>query len=283
MLAVQNNDLAAFDRAFTGHIGYVLSNVVRTFWLSLTNARFVKSPVKDASRKYYKNLTRYSASLALLADMAMFSMGGALKRKEKISARLGDILSYLYMGSAVLKRYQDEGAQVEDAPMMHWAMRDLTYNMQEATHNLLRNFPNRFLAGFLRIMLFVRGRGFSYPLDKYGEQVAKIMQGLSPSRARLVAGVYQPGGTTHNLGLLQTTLEQVLDCAVLEKKINDAYKNKQIRGDSFTQRVNAAQNINIINPAEATKLIQMNELRLKVIAVDDFDTKELFPMKKTVE
>ena len=277
MLAVQNNDLKSFDRAFTGHLGYVCSNAVRTFWLSLTNAYFVKSPVKDASRKYYKILTRYSAALALVADMAMFSMGGALKRKEKISARLGDILSYLYMGSAVLKRYQDEGAQVDDAPMMHWAMRDLMYNMQEATHNLLRNFPNRFLANCLRFMLFIRGRGFSYPLDKYGEQVAKIMQSIAPSRQRLTAGVYAPGGTTHNLGLLQTTLEQVLDCAILEKKINDAYKNKQIRGDSFTQRVHAAQNINIINPNEANKLIQMNELRLQVSAVDDFDSKQLFP------
>ncbi|MSP53484.1 MAG: acyl-CoA dehydrogenase [Gammaproteobacteria bacterium] len=277
MLAVQNNDLTAFDKAFTGHLGYVCSNVVRAFWLSVTNAYFVKSPVKDASRKYYKILTRYSATLALVADMAMFSMGGALKRKEKISARLGDILSYLYMGSAVLKRYHDEGAQVDDAPMMHWAMRDLMYNMQEAVHNLLRNFPNRLIAGCLRFILFIRGRAFSYPLDKYGEQVAKIMQSIAPSRQRLTAGVYTPGGTTHNLGLLQTTLEQVLECAALEKKVNDAYKNKQIRGDSFTQRVHAAQNIKIIDPNEAHKLIQMNELRLQVIAVDDFDSKELFP------
>jgi acyl-CoA dehydrogenase len=277
MLAVQANDLAAFDRAFTGHIGYVMSNVIRTFWLSITNARFVKAPVKDASGNYYKMLTRYSAALALVADMAMFTMGGALKRKEKISARLGDMLSYLYMGSAVLKRYHDEGAHAEDAPLMHWAMREILYQMQEATHNLLRNFPNRFVAGFLRSLLFIRGRSFSYPLDKYGEQVAKIMQSTSPSRQRLIAGVYAPGGTTHNLGLLQTTLEQVLQCAPLEKKVHDAYKNKQIRGDSFTQRVHAAQNFNIITMNEVNQLIQMNELRMQVIAVDDFDPKELFP------
>ena len=105
MVAVANNDLVTFDQFFWQHIGHFLSNFCRTLWLGLTNSRFVKAPVSDKSRRYYQILTRYSAALALFSDVAMFTLGGSLKRREKISARLGDVLSNLYLGSGVLKTF----------------------------------------------------------------------------------------------------------------------------------------------------------------------------------
>ena len=275
MLAVQDNNLAAFDTVFWGHIGYFLSNFCRTFWLGLTNARFVKTPVQDKSKRYYQILTRYSSALALFSDMAMFTLGGSLKRREKISARLGDVLSNLYMGSGVLKRFQDEGAYAEDLPLVSWASRDLIYQNQEALHNLLRNFPNTLLAKLLRFTIFPFGRLFSRPLDRYGKNIAQIMLFPSKARERLTAGAYIPDDVTHNMGLLKITLDKVIAADPLIKRINKAYKQGMIKGNTFTQRIAAAMEAGLISDAEETQLYEMQKLRHEVIAVDDFASDEL--------
>ena len=275
MLAVQENNLAAFDAAFWGHIGYFLSNFCRTFWLGLTNARFVKTPVQDKSKRYYQILTRYSSALALFSDMAMFTLGGSLKRREKISARLGDVLSNLYMGSGVLKRFQDEGAHTEDLPLVSWASRDLIYQNQEALHNLLRNFPNTVLAKILRFTIFPFGRLFSRPLDRYGKNIAQIMLFPSKARERLTVGAYIPDDVTHNMGLLKITLDKVIAADPLIKRINKAYKQGVIKGNTFTQRIATAMEVGLISGAEKTQLYEVQKLRHEVIAVDDFAADEL--------
>jgi acyl-CoA dehydrogenase len=123
MAAAQNNDLNAYDKLLFKHIGHVGSNKVRSFWLGLTGGRTSSAPTRDATRRYYQQMNRLSANLALLSDVSMAVLGGSLKRRERISARLGDVLSQLYLASAVLKRYDDEGRNEADLPLVHWGCR----------------------------------------------------------------------------------------------------------------------------------------------------------------
>src|SRR4029453_10244041 len=147
---------AAFDAALFGHIGFPLSNLAGTLVPGLTGSHFVGVPADIApeTRRYYQQLTRFSAALAFLADVSMGSLGGALKRKEKLSARLGDVLSMLYVCSAVLRRYETDGRQAADAPLMHWAMWDAMYKAQTAFEGVISNFPNRAIAGVMRAIVF---------------------------------------------------------------------------------------------------------------------------------
>src|SRR4030095_7327023 len=146
----------AFDAALFGHVRFTLSNLARTFVMGMTGSHFVRIPDSPAqeTRRYYQQLTRFSAALAFLADVSMGTLGGALKRKEKLSARLGDVLSLLYLCSATLKRYEDEGRQPADAPLMHWAIWDAMFKAQSALEGVISNFPNRALAQLMWRFVF---------------------------------------------------------------------------------------------------------------------------------
>jgi acyl-CoA dehydrogenase len=161
-----------FDRALFGHIGFTISNAARSMVMALTFARFESAPGEGAVKRYYQHIERFSASFAFATDVAMLSLGGYLKKKENLSARLGDVLSYLYMASMVLKHHHDNGSPREDLPVVEWACRHLLYRAQEQLHDLLRNFPNRLLAWLMRSMIFPRGRTYFAPGDKLGAQLA---------------------------------------------------------------------------------------------------------------
>ena len=145
--------LDRFDNAVFSHIGFVFSNIIRSFWLGLTDGRGSSAPHKDATYRYYQQMNRYSANLALLADISMATLGGSLKRKERLSARLGDVLSQLYLASATLKRYTDEGQQQDDIALVHWGLQDALYQTEVAIDNFLANFPNKAIARGLRFIV----------------------------------------------------------------------------------------------------------------------------------
>src|SRR6185369_12727351 len=148
------NDLAAFDAALWGHIAFTLANAARSLWLGFAGGHGVAVPGSPETKSYLQMMTRFSSAFALLADVSMFVIGGNLKRREKISARLGDILSYLYMASAVVKRFHDEGRPKDDLPLLHWAIYDTFFKLQVAMDGVLENFPNRFVAALLRVLVF---------------------------------------------------------------------------------------------------------------------------------
>ena len=165
--------LLSFDRLLFGDIGYTISNAVRSFVMALTHARFAGAPTAGTTRHYYQQINRYSASFALATDAAMLTLGGSLKRQELLSARLGDILSYLYLSSMVLKHYQDQGRPEADLPLVEWCCRALLYRTQEQLHGLLRNLPNQWVARALRIFIFPRGRTYFSPSDVLGQEVVE--------------------------------------------------------------------------------------------------------------
>src|SRR5271170_6962638 len=179
MTAARNHDHAQgvddFDRALFAHVGFALSNAVRSLVMALTIARFGNAPNTGATRRYYQHIERFSASFAFATDIAMLTYGGYLKKKETISARLGDVLSAIYLASMVLKHYEDQGQPPEDLPVVEWACRELLYHAQEQLHGVLRNFPMRGVAAFMRLMIFPRGLTYFAPADRMGRKVADLV------------------------------------------------------------------------------------------------------------
>ncbi|EPN9529325.1 acyl-CoA dehydrogenase FadE [Cronobacter malonaticus] len=270
MAAAQNNDVNAFDKLLFRHIGHVGSNLMRSFWLGLTNGLTSRSPTRDATRRYYQHINRLSASLALLSDMSMAVLGGSLKRRERISARLGDVLSQLYLASAVLKRYDDEGRQEADLPLVHWGVQDALHQAEQAISDLLRNFPNGAVAGLLSLAIFPAGRRYDAPSDKLDHKLAKILQTPSATRSRIGRGQYLTPSKHNPVGLLEQALLEVMAADPIHQRIcKEMGKNLPFtRLDELAKR---ALKEGRISEDEAAILIRAEESRLRSINVDDFE------------
>ena len=259
-----------FDEAFTDHIGFTASNAARSLFMGLTGGRLTNIPGGFETRRYYHELTRFSAAFAFAADVAMLVLGGALKRREKISARLGDILSQLYLCSAILKRYEDEGRQAADLPLMHWAMQDGLYKIQTAFEGLCSNFPNRIVGILMRIFVLPLGGSFSPPSDHLGHQIARLLMEPSASRDRLTVGIYAPFDENDLVGRLDVALQHAIACEPAEAKMRAATKARALEGHSAEAKLASALAQGIINEREGEMLKRLQQLRRACIMVDDF-------------
>ncbi len=268
----------AFDAALFGHIRFVLANFARTLVMGWTGSHFVAVPagVAPETRRYYQQLTRYSAALAFLADVSMGTLGGALKRKEKLSARLGDILSLMYLCSATLKRFEMEGREAADAPLMHWAIWDAMFKAQNAFEGVISNFPNRLIAFALRRIVFPLGRPYVVPSDRLGHDVARLLIEPSAARDRLTAGIYIGTREDDPVGLIERALEATMRAELVEAKMRGAIRDGRLDGklppgagiDVLADRALAS---GIVSADEARALLAQRELVARVIRVDDFD------------
>ncbi|HEV8552968.1 MAG TPA: DUF1974 domain-containing protein, partial [Casimicrobiaceae bacterium] len=261
----------AFDRALFGHIGFALSNFARTFVLGIVGSHLVRVPdVAPEVRRYYQQLTRFSAALAFLADVSMGVLGGALKRKEKLSARLGDVLSYLFLCSATLKRFEDEGRQSADAALMHWAIWDAMFKAQTALEGVISNFPNRMIATVMRRTVFPLGRPYVIPSDNLGHEVAKLLIEPSPTRDRLTAGMYLPQAETDVVGAIDSAVEATLAAEPIEARMREAQKAGRFSVELGEDRAAAAQAASVITADEFAIVTRARKLADQVIRVDDF-------------
>jgi acyl-CoA dehydrogenase len=267
--------LIAFDRLLYRHIGYAVSNAVRSAVMALTLARFTQAPVTGPTRRYYQHINRYSASFALAADAAMLTLGGELKRKELLSARLGDILSYLYLASMVLKHYEDDGAPAEDLPLVEWSCRVLLYKTQEQLHGLLRNFPNRWVAALLRLAVFPRGRTYSAPSDELGQQIAELLINPTAVRERLADFAYRTVEPSNPVGMLQRALEMAERVKPAERKVFDAHRAGRIEADDTPGQIDEAERQGIVTAEEAESIRAFDSTVLALTGVDDFAPSEL--------
>ncbi|WP_233965478.1 acyl-CoA dehydrogenase FadE [Pectobacterium versatile] len=280
MAAAQDNDVSRFDRSLVGHIGHVGSNKVRSFWLGLTNGRLSSAPVNDKTRRYYQQLNRLSANLALLADVSMAVLGGSLKRRERISARLGDILSQLYLASATLKRYEDEGRQKADLPLVHWGVQDSLHQAEQALDDLLRNFPNRAVAGLLTFIIFPLGLRCAAPSDRLDHEVAKILQTPSETRSRLGRGQYLVASEHNPIGLLEEALLDIMAAEPIYQRLSKA-SDKPLPFMRLDQLAEQALIEGQITAEEADILTKAEASRLRSINVDDFAFDALAANKPT--
>lgn len=269
MTAAQNNRLDDFDRLLFSHLGYVASNKIRSFWLGLTHGYTSTAPTHDATRRYYQHINRLSANLALLADVSMGVLGGSLKRRERISARLGDILSQLYLSSAALKRFDEEGRQASDLPLLDWSVQDSLYQAQQAIDDLLRNFPNRIIATVLRVVIFPLGRPLRAPSDKLDHQIAAILQTPSATRSRLGRGQFLTPSEHNPIGLLEQALCEIIAAEQIHSKLCQ----KIGHSPPFMQLDKLAVeylHTGHLTSEEAAILTQAETSRLRSINVDEF-------------
>lgn len=261
-----------FDRALMGHIVFTIGNGTRSLLHGLTGGYLASAPgsVGPEVQGYYSQLTRFSAAFALLADISMLVLGGSLKRKEKLSARLGDILSMLYLCSATLKRFKDDDRPAADLPLLHWSMQDALYRMQEAFNGLLGNFPGGAVGiRLLRFLVFPWGKSFSPPSDELGHKVAKLMLTPGEARDRLTAGIYVPESADEPLGILEEALQCAVVSEAVETKLRAAVKAGRVPAQR-EEKIAAALKQRVITTHELELMGKMEALRRRVIMVDDF-------------
>jgi len=271
----RDRGLIEFDDALFGHIGYGISNLARSFFLALTHAKFSKVPLNTPTRRYYQNINRYSAAFALASDFAMLTLGGGLKKRELLSARLGDVLSSIYLASCVLKQFENQGRRATDLPLVEWSVRTLMYQAQEALHAFLRNLPNRWAAGLLRIFIFPRGRTYSSPSDEIGNAVVELITASGEARERLSQFAYTTLEPGNPLGLLQEAMELAETNAPLEKRLRQALKEGLIHSEYLGLQIDEAEKAEIINAHEASALRDYHDKVSALLAVDDFEPEEL--------
>ena len=279
MQAAQNKDvrqgLVDFDKALWGHVGYTIRNGFRALWLGMTGSHFVGVDVEVAPevRRYYQQMTRFSAAFAFLSDISLLVLGGSVKRREKLSARLGDILAQMYLISCTLKRYEVDGRQAADAPLMHWAIWDAMYKAQEAFDGVIANFPVRFIAAFLQRSIFPWGHPYVVPSDDVGHQVAKLLIAPSATRDRLTAECFLPMTESEPVGAIELALIATLEAEVIEAKIRAGEKAGRFANNPLANVRDiaiAAAEAGVITAAEFDKMKRRNELRDIVVNVDDF-------------
>ncbi|XNG97519.1 acyl-CoA dehydrogenase FadE [Vibrio cyclitrophicus] len=271
--------LDKFDSALAGHVSFTMSNLVRSLWFGLTDGRGSDAPTPlnktdKQTQRYYQQLNRYSANLALLSDISMAVLGGSLKRRERLSARLGDILSQLYLGSATLKRFESEGSHAEDLPLVHWGMQDSLRQTEIAIDEFLANFPSPVIGRLLRVVLMPFGRIRRAPNDKLDSQVAHIIQTPSETRSRIGRGQYLEA-TEHNpVGKIEKALEVILQAEPLFDKVCKETHQKRafLRLDLVAQ---LGLEKGILTEKEAALLVSAEEHRLYTINVDDFSPEKL--------
>lgn len=272
--ADKKRGLIAFDKALFGHLGFITSNKIRSLVLAITNGKFVKAP-GGKTRYYYQQITRFSAAFALVADTAMLLLGGELKRREKLSARLGDVLSMLYLTSSVLKHYHDQNQPEEDLPIVQWACEYALFNAQQQLDGILKNFPNKWIAASLRILVFPLGMRIAEPNDKLGHEVASLLISPTGARERLSRGAYVTPDKNNPIGLMNQTLELIIATEDLYRRLRKARYDGVVTGVTFAERVQQAVAKNVLTAEEAIQITAAQTARLEVYAVDDFSFEEL--------
>ena len=257
-----------FDRAFFAHVGHVLCNMIRSLMLGLSGSMITRSPVRGPTRRYYRHVKRMSSAFAFVSDLVLITLGGKFKFREKLSGRLADALIHLYLCSAVLKRFEDDGRQEDDLPFVQWAMDDSLYCIQESLKGVLTNFPVPGLGRLVRWLVFPIGLPYALPSDEIGKTIARTLLGENESRDRLVDGVYISDGDDAS-GRVHTALHLVLAADKAERAIRNALK-ESLTYENYEDLVRKAVESGVITEEQATTVRLAQEAARQVIDVDEF-------------
>ncbi len=271
MQAVADNDLRGFDKAFFGHLGFVFSNAIRSLVLALTGGRLAPAPEDGPAAEFFRALTRYSASFALLADVCLATLGGALKRREKISGRLADALSWLYLASATLKRFHDDGRPAGDVALLRWSCDLALWNIQQALRGVLDNLPNRLAALMVRFVVFPLGARRRPPDDELGAEVARGLLDGNEMRLRLTPDIFIPDANEDGLGRLEAALDLIVGAKDANAKVMDEVRAATLDREPRDTLIARAAAQGVINGEERKRLEAVEAARDDVIQVDSFD------------
>lgn len=264
--------LQRFDDLLLGHMGYSVRNASAALVHALSRSYFASSPVSGDTRQYYKWLGRFSAGLAFVTDMSMLMLGGELKRREMLSARLGDVLSQLYLASATLKQFEDTGRQYDDLPIVKHVLETRLQQAASALEGAIRNFPNRPISWLLRVLVFPLGNRFKGPRDALSQQIATELQKPSPARERLTFLAPAFGAEDRSgIAEVEQAFCALYGCRELLNRLRAAQKEGRLpKGLPLDGLIPAAVAEQIISAEDAQMLTEANRLRLAAINVDDF-------------
>jgi len=270
MQTAQQREPIGFDRALFGHVKLLLSNLARGVFHSLSGARFVKAPVTGEEAGYYRKLTRMSAVFSVTAEAALLTLGGTLKRKESLSARLGDVLSHLYLASAALKRFADQGRQPADRPLLEWAVRDSLYEAQQKLFEVYDNLPARWLGRMLKWMLFPYGASYRAANDALLQRAANVILRWGSARERLTEGLFVSEDDHESLAQLEVALEKASAAQAVLSHLRKAMRNGQLASGDPEHCLVAAVSAGVIDEREAAQVRAAVAARQRVIGVDEF-------------
>ena len=271
-----------FDAALFGHLGFTVTNAIRSIIYGLTRSNIVPAPVSGITAKYYRRLARMSAAFAFLADITLLILGGELKRKEKLSGRFADALTHMFICSAVLKRYEDTGRPIEDLPLVEWSAKYCLFQVQNALDETLRNFPYLYLGMALRWVVFPLGRRFRYPNDRLGHRVAKLMIEPSATRDRLTEGVYRNENPQDVTGCVEYAFNKIIAAEPIEKRLRQANERKSdlVSYEDWLDDLETREQIDAI---EKQLLMEANLAIRNAIMVDSFAPDEIVSREKTTK
>jgi acyl-CoA dehydrogenase len=275
MKAIASGDHKVFDRAFWGHVGLVVRNGCRALVLSASLGYAAPAPAGTAAAmgRYWRRLAWASASFAFLADILMLSLGGNLKRREKITGRMADILSWMYMALATLRRFEVDGRRPEDRDLARVALDHAFTRMQEAFDGIYANYPVRYLGGFFRWVAAPWSRVHPLghpPLDQAGARIAALLRGPSADRERLTAGLYLPKDANEPLARLDVAMALVNDSVAVFAKLKEAMRAGRLPTSRPEDALDSAVQSGIISPDDAQTVRRSAAARDAAIQVDSF-------------
>lgn len=275
--ALTDNDLNKFDNAFWKHIGHVVRNAFRAVLLSATRGRLAGSPVPGVASRYYKKMAWTSATFAFVSDVALGSLGGALKIREKLTGRFADVLSWMYLGTAVLRRFEAEGRRKEDEPFLHYSMQLAFANIQEAFDGIFRHLDAPLIGWFFRnpIAFWSRLNPIStMPSDRIGKKIAKAVQTPGEHRDRITDGIYVSSDPEDALGRLENAFRLSVEAESVADKIKNAIRKKELPRDKPARLINAALEKGIITKEDFDLVQKAETARNDAIQVDSFTLEE---------
>ena len=266
--------LQQFDAALFGHVSYALSNAVRSWWFGFTSAYIGKAPGGDYTKRFYRKLNRYSAALSVMANTSMLLLNSS-SIEESLSGRLGDVLSQLYIASAMLKRYEDQGRPTADHALLAWAFHDAIHKIELALSGALRNFPIRPVGWLLWLLIFPWGRRAEAPSDRLGHRAASLLMTPCEARDRLSEGLFLEACENNPAGRVNSYLSKVILAEPVERKFLKALKNSDIEALDFPAQLDEGVREGWITADERKQLEELREITLDTIMVDDFEPWEL--------
>jgi acyl-CoA dehydrogenase len=274
----EERGLAAFDKAFTGHVAFAVSNVFGAFFHNITFGYFGHVPEKAyGTAEWYRQLWRSSRNFALVADLTVAVLGGGLKTKQKITGRLADSLSDLYFLSCTLKRYEDDGKPANDRHIVAFAAQNALFRFQEALRGSIDNFPVAPVRWLMRAVVFPFGAHYKPAPDWLGHKCVELVLTPGEVRDRLTRFIYVSQNPNDPTGLLEVTLAKVVAAEVAEKKLDRAVRTGQVSRVHGTDWIGDAAKLGVVTEEEAALLREVETLTARVIAVDHFDPAEVRP------
>ncbi|KHD24834.1 acyl-CoA dehydrogenase [Vibrio caribbeanicus] len=260
-----------FDDLLFKHIGHAMKNTFGAFGAALTGSRFIKASMSGPTQTYYKEMTRLSRALAVSADIAMATLGGDLKRKEMISARLGDVLAYLYMASAALKKYEDEGRQQQDLDYVHYAVQHCLFHAAQSLQEAFTNYPQKAVGRLLKVLVFPLGNHYQKPSDTLTVKLAESLMTPGAHRDRLTHLCYIGADENDSVGLMENAFLAMYGVKSLERKLMRAAKEGKVaRKGLLKDRLAQALEANVLTQEEVDQIVEADKLRYKAIQVDHF-------------